>query len=285
MIEKTNIERAHAVIQAAHLQDKYTLEPHESHHQSEVWSYGPYILRIHSNAHALAREANLLRALPTSIPHASVVASGEGWIVQGRSDGVPLSLVWPSLNENKRRAAAQQLAAILINLHQIRTSGIPSLSPGWYSALLPAEIFKRATEYRSQAPDLMDAVIDFTRSMLTETAPPLRWGFIHRDLHFGHVIWNGERITALLDFESAVLAPRELELEMLVRFCRYPTLCTTLGASDLELLLSWLQEDYPLLFGEPGLERRLKLYSIEHDLRLLPTDPAALGRLQVLLNE
>ncbi len=284
-MQKTEPERAHAIIQAADLEEKYDLERHESHHGNEVWGYGPYLLRIHSDGRALAREANLLRVLPTGIPHAPVVAVGDGWIVQRRSAGHPLSLVWPSLSESKRRAAAQQLAAILINLHQIRISGIPSLSPGWYSALLPAEIFQRATEYRSQAPDLMDAVMDFTRSMLTETAPPLRWGFIHRDLHFGHVIWNGERITALLDFESAVLAPRELELEMLVRFCRYPTLCTTLGASDLELLLSWLQEDYPLMFGEPGLERRLKLYSIEHDLRLLPTDPAALGRLQALLSE
>ena len=241
-MQNTALERANEVVHAANLQDIYALERCIGEHDNEVWYYGPYLLRVHASSTALEREARLLRHLPPGIPHAGVVASGDGWLVQRRASGDPLSQVWSTLSESKRRAAAQQLAAILINLHQVRISGIASLSPGWFTAILPADILRLATQLRPNNPDLIDAVMHFTRQTMAEVTPPLRWGFIHRDLHFDHVLWSGDRITALLDFESAVLAPRELELEMLVRFCRYPSLYGDLKPHDLEMLPGWLME-------------------------------------------
>ncbi len=269
------------------MQDIYALEPCCGERGREVWFYGPYVLRIHADGASLERETRLLRYLPISVPHAAVVAAGEGWLVQRRVEGEPLSAIWRSLGEARQRAAAQQLAAILINLHQVRISGIPSLSPGWFPAILPADILKLAEQLHARNPDLLDAVILFTRRTMADVTPPLRWGFVHRDLHFGHVLWNGERITALLDFESTVLAPRELELDALLRFCRYPSLTSDLEPGDLEAVPRWLQEDYPLLFSEPGIERRLRLYSIEHDLRLLSQqdDPALFERLRAAVEE
>src|SRR5262249_40191470 len=142
----------------------------------------------------LETEMRLLRSLPSSIPHAPVVASGENWIVQRRGAGEPLSKVWPSLSMTKRRAAAQQIAAILINLHQLRISGTPSLSRGWFTATPPADIIKLAAQSRDHDPDLLDEVSLFTRKTMADITPPLRWGFIHRDLHFDHVLWNSDRI-------------------------------------------------------------------------------------------
>ncbi len=187
-----------------------------------------------------------------------------------------------------RRAAIQQLAAVLINLHQLRISGLPSLSPGWFGAVLPSSITRLAQALQPSPlidADLMQRVIAFTQRNMNGLNPPLRWGFVHRELHFDHVMWNGERITALLDFESAVLGPRELELETIARFMHDPKLYTTadLRPADLHMLFGWLQEDYPLLFSEAGFEHRLKLYSIEHDLRLLPADPEAQDRLRKVI--
>ncbi|MEO8397926.1 MAG: aminoglycoside phosphotransferase family protein [Chloroflexota bacterium] len=285
-MQKTAFERANEVIQAANLEDIFALERSGGGRSNEVWFYGPYVIRVQVQGGGLLEsEMRLLRNLPSSIPHAPVVAAGESWIVQRRGGGEPLSKVWSSLSLAKRRAAAQQIAAILINLHQVRISGTPSLPPGWFAGLLPAEILKLAAQLRDHDPALLDEVALFTRRTMAEITPPLRWGFIHRDLHFDHVLWNGERVTALLDFESAVIAPRELELEMIMRFCRYPALYSELEPEDLEPLLGWLQEDYPLLFSEAGLERRLRLYSIEHDLRLLKerADQATLDRLRAAI--
>ncbi len=271
--KRTPMERAEAIIQAAHLSDLYILEP-VPHQQrangragraNEVWFYGPYVLRVHPEGSTLARMATLQRYLPRGIPHAAVIASGDDWIVEQRVEGDLLSEVWDTLSEAKQRAAAQQLAAILINLHQTRVSGMPSLSPGWFTSILPADILVLAARLHDQ-PGIdyasIKAAADFTRRMIADITPPLRWGFIHRDLTFNHVLWHEDRITALLDFENAVYAPRELELEALLR-CPVPA------------LRGWLQEDYPLLFSEAGLDRRLKLYSIERDLRALNANPGA----------
>jgi aminoglycoside phosphotransferase (APT) family kinase protein len=207
--------------------------------------------------------------------------------VQRRVPGEPLSAVWRSLGEAKRRAATQQLAAILINLHQMRVSGMPSLSPGWFAAILPADIYKLVIRTRDHDPALLDAVSAFTRRTMEAVTPPLRWGFVHRDLHFDHILWNDDRITALLDFGSAILAPRELELDALLRFVYYPALHSDLQPHDLEAIPRWLHEDYPLLFSEAGVEKRIKLYSIEHDLRQLVAAPdtatAVLERLRATI--
>jgi aminoglycoside phosphotransferase (APT) family kinase protein len=264
---------ADEIVQAAGLQDTFT--PERISRGRAVWFYGPYVLRAHSGG-GLDDETRLLRFLPASVPHAPVVASGEGWMVQRRIEGEPLDAVWTTLSEDKQRAAAQQLAAVLMNLHQVRLSGTPSLSPGWFPAILPADIIRMAEAQRDLHPRLMDKLIRFTQATMAQVTPPLRWGFIHRDLHLEHVLWNGDRISALLDFESAINAPRELELEALVRFCHA-------HSPDFEVLGAWLHEDYPLLFNEAGSERRLFLYSIEHDLRLLADDPTALDRLRALV--
>ncbi len=271
-----------AVIEAANLGDTYLLQRCEC--DGHVWFYGPYTLRL-SAPGVLEDEARLLRFLPKNIPHAPLVAAGDGWLVQRRVAGEPLRAVWRSLPEETQRAATQQLAAILMNLHGVRLSGSPALSPGWFAAILPADIIRLATQLRDYDPPLFDAVIRFTRRTMAEIKPPLRWGLIHRDLHFDHVLWNGNRITALLDFERAVNAPRELELDTLLRFCRNPA--PGLHPDDLEALPGWLEEDYPYLFGEPGLERRLRLYSVEHYLRRFAEkpEPTALDYLRAEIGE
>ena len=286
--DKQRLSAPKQVIHAAVLHDIYALERCSAARSNEVWFYGPYVLRINPHVARWNSEARLLRLLPASIPHAPVVAAGEGWIVQRRVAGDPLKRGLAFADEAKQRAAAQQFAAILINLHQVRISGTPSLSPGWFPAILPADIIKLATQLRAPIDinaELMDAVIRFTRRTMADITPPLRWGFIHRDLRFDHVLWNDDRITALLDFEQAVIAPRELELDMILRFCRYPELYSGLEPAISKRVIGWLQEDYPLLFNEPGIEQRLRLYSIEHDLRALSRQPDSMtqNRLRAVL--
>jgi aminoglycoside phosphotransferase (APT) family kinase protein len=247
------------VIRAANLGEHYSLEP--CPWTEKGWRYGPYVLRLGVSDH----EVQLLRYLPRSVPHAPLVTAGDGWIVERSVAGEPLRVVWTTLPQQTQRAAVQQFAAILINLHSLRIAGTRSLSPGWFTAVLPVDIVRLATDLRDDDPRLFDSIIGFTRRTMDEINPPLRWGFIHRNLNFDCVLWSGDRITALLHFGQAAHAPRELELDALLRFCRSPS--PGLHPDDLEAVPGWLEEDYPYLFSEPGWERRLRLYAVEHYLR------------------
>jgi hypothetical protein len=102
---------------------------------------------------------------------------------------------------------------------------------------------------------------------------------VHGDLHFENVLWDGARISALLDFEWARPGPPDLDLDVLLRFCAEPGVNV---ASDYEQQLRrrdyrdvpvWLREAYPDLFAHPRLNERLALYSLAYDLRELLLRP------------
>ena len=106
---------------------------------------------------------------------------------------------------------------------------------------------------------------------------------IHGDLTFENVLWDGDEVTALIDFEWARPAPRDLELDVLLRFCAYPFLHVAddyeaqTKAEAYEEVPSWLAEDYPQLFTRTATcGDRLRLYAIAFEVRqLLMLPPAA----------
>jgi aminoglycoside phosphotransferase (APT) family kinase protein len=98
---------------------------------------------------------------------------------------------------------------------------------------------------------------------------------VHRDLHFGNVLVDAGRISGVLDFEAAVAAPIDYELDQISRFLRYPQLfvepelersCTR---ERFAAALPLLRRHYPELFAAPRLPERLTLYSLEFDLAAL----------------
>jgi aminoglycoside phosphotransferase (APT) family kinase protein len=116
---------------------------------------------------------------------------------------------------------------------------------------------------------LLDAVEAFHRNeshALDEGAARL----VHRDLHFGNALVEGDRITALLDFEAAVAAPPEYELDQLVRFLRWPQMFLTdmpaVDAGAFRDVWSGLRGAYPELFHARQLGTRLALYALEYEL-------------------
>ena len=119
---------------------------------------------------------------------------------------------------------------------------------------------------------LLDAIEAFAQ----RAAPALAAGaprLVHRDLHFGNVLVEGDRITALLDFEAAVAAPPDYEMDQLARFLRWPALFLSelpgVEAAAFRGVWSGLRRAYPALFQVADLTQRLSLYSLEYDLAAL----------------
>ena len=128
---------------------------------------------------------------------------------------------------------------------------------------------------------LIEIVRDSSRFLEPFDAPTL----IHGDLTFENVLWDGDEVTALIDFEWARAAPADLDLDIILRFCAYPDLHVAedyidqTKLEDYEDVPWWLREDYQELFSFPHAFERLRVYAIAFDVRDLlafpPEAPAA----------
>jgi hypothetical protein len=203
--------------------------------------------------------------------------------VSRRLRGDNLVRVWLTAGARQRAWYVIQLAEAMRALHEVRFPACGRFQAG---NLLPAaswdaylaERFERrlglARGYATADMALLDAIELYwrrNRSALAERPPCL----VHRDLHFGNLLVADNRITGVLDFEAALAAPCDYELDQLLRFVRYPALFVEeelephVGPALFAEVWSGLRRAYPELFYAAELSTRLSLYALEYDLAAL----------------
>ncbi|RMH79682.1 MAG: aminoglycoside phosphotransferase family protein [Actinomyces sp.] len=259
---------------------------------NEVWLTPTHVVRVNRRPNQrLRREAILGPGLPAEIGYPLVVAYGgrlgADWLVVRRVPGEVLSRCWPSMSVAQRRDAIRQLAAKLRRLH--RTPGPADLPRIDAPQMLRSDTLSPVMSLlvaldQARALDHVDrGLIDDAEQMVFDLTPaiePFDGDYlIHGDLTFENILWDGERITAILDFEWARTAPNDLELDVLLRFCCFPQLHVApdyrheTHARDYADVPWWLADDYPELFSHPRQLDRLLLYSIAYDVRDLMSAP------------
>jgi len=283
---------------------------------NEVWLTPEYAIRVNRRPdHRLRREALIGPHLPPEVNYPDIVAYGTGsgfdWLVVGRRAGNVLSRCWPTMPPTQRRLAVRQIAYMLRALHRTQCPvglddlGAPQLlkSGQGYEPTGPLLVgLERARSLDNVDKGMVSGLIELVRSTSRTLEPFDAATLIHGDLTFENVLWDGEQVTALIDFEWSRAAPADLDLDIILRFCTYPGLhvaedyAEQTRPEDYEEVPWWLREDYPQLFAFPqGLER-LRLYAIAFDVRDVlafpPPLPAselpsehALNRLVRLLNK
>lgn len=261
---------------------------------NEVWFAGDLVVRVNRQPNQrLRREATLGPMLPPAVRYPEVVAYGgqlgADWLILKRRPGTALSRAWPTLEWPERRAAIRQLAEILQALHQVvAPHDLTRLDPPQLvggEGLYPVEPVLVALDRARSLAHVDHYVLDELRRIVEADARHLepfhQPTLVHGDLTFENVLWDGERISALLDFEWSHQAPPDMELDILLRFCSFPYLHVAedyehlTRADDYAPIPWWLADDYPTLFATPHLFERLRIYSIGYDLRELLMFPPA----------
>jgi Ser/Thr protein kinase RdoA (MazF antagonist) len=69
----------------------------------------------------------------------------------------------------------------------------------------------------------MVAFDDTLKGFRSQVLPWLPHSLIHGDAHAGNMLFDGDRLTALLDWEDAAVAPALLDFAMAVRQCCFDT--------------------------------------------------------------
>ncbi|MBE0695500.1 MAG: aminoglycoside phosphotransferase family protein [Anaerolineaceae bacterium] len=241
-----------------------------------------YVVRIGAREDAFARlkrETEILQSLAGQIPVPKVFAFGQvdGLVyqIQQRLLGEKLYLLWKDLPP----AAQEDIAAGLAQAMQVMHSRVvPYFGDNragdrqytsWDDFI--GENFKQTiAEYKalnsSVAPGFLELAQDYFEEhihLLAEGSPTLT----HSDLSLVNLLVHEGKLSAILDFEYAVYAPKDYELLVLEEFCLYPNdwaeeehehFC----AADYASLFNLLQKYYPALFATPHLRERVNLYHL-----------------------
>jgi aminoglycoside phosphotransferase (APT) family kinase protein len=259
---------------------------------NEVWMADDVVIRINRRVDGrLRREAALAEHLPPEMGYPEIVAyggrPGADYLIVRRVNGTVLSRCWPAMTTDERRSAVRQLSGKLRVLHMTRTPhGLPPLdAPQLLEAggVAPALPLLRSLERVRTLPFVEASVVSSLESMVHDLAPAIMpfgaTNLVHGDVTFENILWDGQRITAVLDFEWSRGAPRDVELDVLLRMCAFPFLHVAADyekqtrPADYVDVPRWLADDDPDLFGAPRLFDRLVTYAIAYDVRELLAFP------------
>jgi aminoglycoside phosphotransferase (APT) family kinase protein len=252
---------------------------------NRVWLAPAHVVRLSSGRFrdAYAHEAAVLGLLPPDLPHPHAVAwgnvGGREWMVLERLPGRPLFLTWSQMSDAQRRAAARQLATALRLLHGVSLPAgfrnpwlADALAPGGQLANayhLPPAHYRPLLEAAARVPGADQTLLGEVDAFIAERLDAFSGDpvvLVHGDVHFANLLWDGHRLTALLDFECAQPAAPDLELDTLLRNVRAPDLYRAAHeppgptSQQLARLPDWLAAAYPQLFAHPRLTARLHVY-------------------------
>jgi hygromycin-B 7''-O-kinase len=262
---------------------------------NEVWLFDDRVLRISATpgTERLGYEVAVARALPAKVPYPRILDYGRTdateWLVTERVPGQTLSRSWLGMSEAERRYAVRALGDVLKAIHRTPapTTGVtpPFLrgSPLDLPHQLPVDRLLRLIQHARTLRYVDTGVLDDARTLVERAAdaldPEPHPYLVHGDLHLENVLWDGSRVTAVLDFEFARPGPADLDLDILLRFCADPGLHVAedyghlVGRADFRMVPIWLREAYPKLFAHPRLAERLAVYGLAYDVRQLVLEP------------
>jgi aminoglycoside phosphotransferase (APT) family kinase protein len=231
----------------------------------------------------LKRETALIQSLAHDIPvpHIHTLGQYEDYVyqIQAFIEGKTLHQAWRTLSPAYKDNIAYELASYLKVLHTIsfQELGVYGTYQGYDSWLkycedrLCSALEEIQTLNVQIPPSTLQTIANYfeRQKHVLQTANPV---LVHRDLWLGNILVKDGRISAILDFEFAVQAPRDYELLLMEQFCLYPNdfaedddeIYTTADFADFFRLLN---KHYPELFAIPDLRKRLDLYHIVYSLR------------------
>lgn len=246
----------------------------------------------------LHREAELCLRLPPRSWAPHVVAHGyrDGldYLVVERRPGATLARWWPMSSTEQRREAIRQFGLALAELHAVDCPaevGELDTNPQLLDLRSPAPLLAlfRAVDQLRMRRDIDEGVVRAAEELLVTTGDAVidgsRCGLVHGDLTLENVLWDGTRLSGLIDFEWGREAPADLDLDVLLRFCAFPSAhlpahrAGDAHGDDYADLPWWLAASYPALFAHPRLRDRLRIYALGFDVRELassgPVGPAS----------
>jgi scyllo-inosamine 4-kinase len=154
------------------------------------------------------------------------VTDGYEWSLSREIPGKNLGEVWSGLNWDQRDTALRQLWQRTRMVHSVDPAAAEdwALQRPWFNASdadAAGSAIDRLMRHGFFTPG-QAAVLNAGLDRFWQALPSARTVLNHGDLTLDNALWNHGQVVALLDFEYAVIAPVELDLNELVKIAFAP---------------------------------------------------------------
>lgn len=192
-----------------------------------TWLAGRFALRlaVQQGQEKIRREAQLASLLPPEVGYPQVVETGvtDGyeWSLSREIPGVNLGEAWRELDWDTRTSALSQLWHKVQAVHGVDIAAAAGLANerAWFNAASAEEAAASAARLAEQGiltPQQVD-VLGEALDRFWKALPAAERVLNHGDLTVENALWHEGQVVSLMDFEYAVIAPPELDLNELVK--------------------------------------------------------------------
>jgi len=195
-----------------------------------VWFSDKMVLRlstIRENTRLL-QEAKLATLFPPDVGYPKILktgtSSGYSWTLAEKIPGMTLGEIWPELNWEGQIIALQSMWERAQAVHSVPVDKAIQFArkSAWFNttdASLAESSLRRLAKEKiistQESHVLKNSLSDFWRLLPTSCHV-----LCHGDLTMDNAIWYDNEVVSLLDFEFAVVAPVQLDLNHLIK-CAY----------------------------------------------------------------
>jgi len=206
---------------------------------------------------------------------------GKFFMIYPKIEGDNLYSKWHLLSNDERKSIIKQLCDILRIINKSPYDEFVKLfkinfSDNWHDKILnqiqnPLKKIEEKKLLSSEFIRVIKKFVDDNHNVLKEQ----RLALVYWDAHFDNILVQNTKIVGILDFERTEVSSIDFVLDIIKRMVEYPKKYMSekfekfAKKEDYANLLNWFQEFYPELFDFENLDKRLDLYSIEHDLSTL----------------
>ena len=206
---------------------------------------------------------------------------GKFFMIYHKIEGDNLYAKWHLLSNEQRKIIIKQLCDILKVINKSPNDEFlqkfdVNFSDNWHDKILNQiqNSLKKIEEKKLLSPEFIKVIKKFAEdnhNVLKEQ----KLALVYWDAHFDNILVQDTKIVGILDFERTEVSSMDFVLDIVKRMVEYPKKYMSekfekfAKKEDYAHLLDWFQEFYPELFDFKNLDKRLDLYSVEHDLDTL----------------
>ena len=229
-----------------------------------IYSIGDYIIRICSSEKNEQRFKNEMSFYEINqdndqIPKMYVGDSTKAQVpymyeIIEKIKGEPLYNQWYKMNINERKNVINKLVEALKKFHLKEVEDINF-----------SEVLKNRISHLQNKSSLPVDLFDMVKQIAEDLFIECKCGYIHGDLHFDNVMYDGDKLS-ILDFERSLVGPIDYDFRILAMCEYYPWKWASASTdmitveSDYQGLMKMILDNYEELRNIPNIEKRLNYY-------------------------